>query len=133
MNAMPFADITNASLGAAAAADAGIAKQGSVTTTAPPAVATVAFAADHGELPAHLRDPTFGLGEALIATPALAMRTDRRSGEGCVCIVTCINDACARAHRLDFPFRNSKNEKQAFAPNLPHRTEWPATTSALRA
>ena len=38
------------------------------------------------DVPMHLQDPTFGLGEAVIATPALKMRDRCSTGEGGVCI-----------------------------------------------
>lgn len=79
---MPLVDLTNTSqLGSVAT----VAKQGSITTSTSRTIGAVP-APDNAELPAHLRDPTFGLGEAVIATPALAMRTERMSSEGGLCI-----------------------------------------------
>ena len=76
---MPLVDVTNAG-----ARPAGATKQGSITTASPPPAAALAEGVLASCLvAAHLRDPTFGLGDAIIATPALRMHSDVVSpGEG---------------------------------------------------
>ena len=74
---MPLSDITNANQTTRAKV-----KQGAISTLSPEAVD---LCAPQDAVPPHLRDPTFGLGEALFAMPALAMHNVRLS-EGGVCI-----------------------------------------------
>ena len=78
---MPLIDITNAGQ---SVTGHGVSKQGSLITASPPPM-DVSVAGNSTLMPPHLRDPTFGLGEAIIATPALAMHSDV-SSEGGVCI-----------------------------------------------
>jgi len=79
---MPLVDVTNAG-----GRSAGTTKQGSLTTSSP-TLAHLAAAFPSEAMPPHLRDPTFGLGDAVIATPALAMRSEvvALRSEGGVCI-----------------------------------------------
>jgi len=79
---MPLVDVTNAG-----GRSAGTTKQGSLTTSSP-TLAHLAAAFPSEAMPPHLRDPTFGLGDAVIATPALAMRSEvgASRSEGGVCI-----------------------------------------------